>query len=290
MVDFSSAGFERLYYAFEESQGIITGATPTLANGGYGEAGELVGVQSLTINTPARSQVPIPGNDGRIHTYTFESSEAATAALVSGVFDVSLATYANGTKIFTDSTSGFTYRLRNSNALDETTLWLIVNAQAKSASSGSFGDSGYSVDFFRATIRATGRTEWSGQTDASYLYDVTIEAFERTPWGKLLSVADEGATTEQFGIDGGFAPAKMTLGRFAGDGAETQFILERDAISYASGWLQVWTDESDNYRELTYVAGVPAGDQFSYDSVTRQITLGVTLGVGESAYVRYLRT
>lgn len=286
MAKLASAGVEAVFATFEDSNGFPTGLASLSApsSGTYVEAGSLVGIQSLDFTVPEAPRATVTGNDRALFQFTFKPTELPSGSMSLGVFDAEVAALAVNQALVTQ---GFMVgRFVNPDTFTQKNMWIAINAQAKDADPGSYGNSGYEVSWYRVQLTPRGRQGWNYQAEATYLLDMISVPFDTLPWGITVSEASSAAATTADGYDGIFSPYKTTIGHFVGNNSDTTFTLSNAAQDPAN-YSRAVIVESGTPTVLTYNAGTPGAGE--YKIVDTTVTLGDTLVDGDHALVVFGR-
>lgn len=269
---FTAAGLERIYYGFENSDGILIGNGATLAAGSVGTMGRITGAQSFSLNIPESPRQTVTGDDSALVQFIFNATDLGSGSLTMSTADMILAT--RGISLDVVNEGGKDAFAINPDVITRKNVWFIINSTAKSVSSATFGNTGYEVTFVRCQLTYRGRSGWSTQELTDYQYDLALSPFSKFPWGAAVSAGSNATTVAAYTI---FSPNKLTMDTFAANASATTFALAGTAqnVGASPNGLRAWKNiDSSGYSatELTYTTDTASTGEFSF--ATGTVTLG----------------
>lgn len=266
ITQYNSAGLDSVYWAVNNSAGYPCGTAGTLANGADASMARLVGVQSLNLPMQAPREVNISGDDGSQGIYLFPPESLPNGDIVLGNMDLTLWAKAQNMKVYADGEySGVVGQPDSPSFLNMT---FIVNAQAKSAQSGSVGNAGYRVKVY-PKVQAVPIGD-SGQTSAagtSFTHRLIANVSDKLPWGQSFTEANHGTT--RAAVYEFFSDYRVLLHTHVSDASDTGITLSFTPAAATAGKIQLWrngtlltitTDWSVSSSTITLVSAGTAAD------------------------------
>lgn len=247
--EFIAAGHNRCYVGVLDSAGYLVGTSKTApVEGNAAGSGmiHLVGFQTaaLAINEPER--VNVPGDDGVLGQFEFEATEYPAFVMEFGQRNMVFEALANGTAVFDDGDIQMVAMQPRGRTRPD--LCMIFQRQAKSRASGTVGTGMFNGTLLsKVTVQPLGSSNYQGRQAAVWRYSVTINPFDRFPWGLAFAPTNVDAD------DAGFVDLStldlLAMHRWTGDGTEDTFNLTYTPAGesgakvrlYVDGVLQVYT-------------------------------------------------
>lgn len=189
------------------------GGAGGVANGGDSGGFFLAGPQSADMTFPEMERVNVPGGDGRLGTFLFDSDTESGFTFESGVTDLDLAAASQGTKVHTIgdwSIGGIRPAFRT-----PVQMWWVINAQAKSQASGSLGAAGWHVLIAKFEISYLGPGGVSNKNPHASRYSAIIDPSDIYPWGLAINETNNGTTS--LDVFEFFAENPVALHLYVGD-------------------------------------------------------------------------
>ena len=280
---FIIAGIQEAWIGRSDTSGYVKGISGTVASGGNSAMRVLDGVQSWNMNIASGPTESVLGDNGVIGEFRFFSQEPNTASMNVGVIDLETLTEMVNANLYTDGDltwSGITPEL-----LELKDMWLVLNAPAKSREVGSIGIAGWHVQIYKAVIQRQ-KQETATASAGGDTYDMTVQRFDKTPWGETITTTNFGAT-----ILGGletWAENPITLHTLVGDAATNTVVLSKQASADNGSKVRVFK----NGTALTYNASPSTNAQYSVVTTAGVTTvtigsMGSHVASGDVIVVRY---
>lgn len=225
------AGFDAIYYGFNDANGFYQGADPDSAPAAGDQDGSgmnrLVGAQTVPLSPSEAEVVNVLGDDEPLTQFSFESPDLPSGVLQTATEDLTLEAWAQGTKVQTlgDNSIG----MRQPTGTTPASLCMSFQRQAKDWTIGSLGVSKRaSLWVPRAELRPRGPADITQRQHSPTQWNIVTSKTDRQPWGATLSSAANGTTSAAL------IPIKssyiLQVHRWTGDGTEDNFFLPYVAV------------------------------------------------------------
>lgn len=254
-----SAGLDSIHLGFADSAGWFAGSAKAPSNGADSGGFTVIGPQTANITIPPMERVNIPGSDGRLATFQFDSDSESTIEFETGALDMSIAA-ATDNKTLDIIDTNYTLLGLRPGARTPQTMWLVMNVQAKSQASASLGVAHWLVFLMKGELSYLGPSGVANKGAHIHRWSCLINQSSVYPWGETPADADT--------YDGWVLAAenRMRLHRHTGDGSDDEMVLSSTPVSLAK--TSLWTagtllTRTTNYTlsgtTLTFDAGsIPA--------------------------------
>jgi len=273
----TAAGFDSAQYSYRTTGGVLAGVdnlVVTTSNGLSSPMGRLKGVVTSDVTLPTPVEVAINGDDSRLATFQFDSTEPVAFDIDVAISDSAFKTRIEATASVTSGEAVMVpYGLTQVVAPG---FILLLSGKAKSAASGTAGSAGFRhLLLFNVEFRDLG-AGFNFQGAATRRYRVTANASDTLPDGRTVaSVFPAVPGGQMLGLE--FTTVKRcTFASFMGDNTITSPVLAQKPISTAT---TIATLETTGYA-LDTVTAVDTTTPYG-------CTLTGTPGAGKRAVVRY---
>lgn len=272
----STAGIESVHIVFEDVNGQVIGGGLTLAESGVSEAYNLLGVQDFNYVIPSSSIEQVQGDNGSLFAFTFKPSDIPTGDMTMGVSDPAKAvqfTGSNSVIMHSGQAAAEGGYIVNPDVFNQRNAWIITHQPAKNASLSSFGNAGYGISFYRATLTYNGQQGMSLQSPTGYNYTITGVQGSKMFWGETYA----SRTSNNVTLGGGHAdhfsayPVIPVIAR-GNSTPISSFTIPSDlAVASSDQPVRVYLDGTE--LTLAASAGAVSTDEYHYDSSTRVVTV-----------------
>lgn len=232
-----SAGVQLAQYHFLDN-GVIAGTTGTVTSGIDGSAmGTMIGIQTaaVTVNEPDR--VPVPGDDGVLGTFQFDTTDNPSFTVVVGVHDLGIDAAAQSTNVVSDGS--MVYGVLQPSAPTYRDALLILSSVAKSKDSSNSGVSWwYHYILPKVTMTPLGRVTFEGRTDAAFQYACVANPSTTRGHGATMKTTVEG--TESASIIPVQSANRITMQRWVGDNSRTVFNIAKKPYTTGTSYNRVY--------------------------------------------------
>lgn len=228
-----SAGAQQSYLGFYDSDGLLTGGTPTAPAAGTQTGNpftHILGIKEASPEVGEPDTEVITGDDIRLGEFDFESIATRRFTITVAAFNMQQEADLLGTNV--ETIAGF--KMGALDVIDrvERDCCLILNSRTKKQDTGVYGQKAWSgILIPLATIIPLGRQTFSERTGAVYRFSVTPQVAGNNPWGITFSEAlagTEGLTYRPFSGD-----YPMHIHVFTGNGIITDWTLRHQPVDTA---------------------------------------------------------
>ncbi len=237
-----AAGFNRAFVGVLDSAGYLVGTTKTApAAGAPAGSGmiHLVGFQTaaLTLNEPER--VNIPGDDGSLGQFEFESLEYPGFVMEFGQRNLTFEALCQGTAVHEAGDTNYVAMQPRGRTRPD--LCMILQRKSKSRETGTIGTSMFEgVVLSKVTVLPLGSSNFQGRAAAVYRYAVTVNPFDRFPWGEAFGPTNVDADDAGFLSFSSLNP--LVFHRWTGNATEDAFTLTYTPAAESADKVRVFVD------------------------------------------------
>lgn len=238
-----SAGLDSMTLGFADSAGIFAGTAKAPANGSDSGGFVVIGPQTANITIPPMERVNIPGGDGRLGTFQFDSDTESVIEFETGALDMDVAAATDNKTLDVIDTNYTLLGLRPGSRTPQT-MWITMNVQAKSQSSGSLGVAHWLILIMKGELSYLGPSGISNKGPHIHRYSCLITPSDVYPWGETPADSDT--------YDGWILAAenRMRLHRHTGGSSDDEMELASTPVSLAK--TSLWTNGSLLTRTTNY--------------------------------------
>lgn len=249
-----SAGLDSVYLGFADSEGWFAGSSKAPTNGTDGGGFAVIGPQTANITIPPMERVNIPGGDGRLGTFQFDSDTESVIEFETGALDFDIAA-ATDNKTLDVIDTNYTLLGLRPGARTPQTMWITINVQAKSQASASLGVAHWLVFLMKGELSYLGPTGIANKGAHLHRWSCLITPSSVYPWGEAPADADT--------YDGWVLAAenRMRLHRHSGDGSDDEMVLSSTPVSLAK--TSLWTGGAILTRTTNYTL---SGSTVTFDA------------------------
>lgn len=260
-----SAGLDRIDLGFADSAGIFAGSAKAPADASDSGGFTVLGPQTSNLTIPPMERINIPGGDGRLGTFQFDSDSESTIEFETGALDLSIAAATDNKSLEVVDTNYTLLGLRPGSRTPQT-MWMMINAQAKSQASGTLGVAHWVILIMKGELSYLGPSGIANKGAHLHRWSCLVTPSDIFPWGAAPTDGDD--------YDGWiyYAENRMRLHRHTGGSSDDEMVLASTPVSLAKASL--WSNgtlltRTTNYTlsssTLTFDAGSIPAD--SVDSV-----------------------
>lgn len=235
-----AAGFDRVEYGVVDTDGYLVGSSataPAAGNQSGSSLARLRGAKTFPISIPEAETQVATGDDVALAKFLFQAADFPAGVLETAVHDLDFDALAQGTLVRNEGDLSIGV-LQPENPI-YTDLMLLLQRQAKSFTSGSRGAKRwYGIVCSFVNITPLGVDSFTERQVATARYGFTLNSFDRSPWGSVLTVAAYG--TERATLHPFTADNPTTMQRFTGNNTEDEFTLASTPVSQAK--TRVWVN------------------------------------------------
>lgn len=238
-----SAGLDSIYLGFADSAGIFAGTAKAPANASDSGGYAVIGPQTANITIPPMERVNIPGGDGRLGTFQFDSDSESTIEFETGALDMDIAA-ATDNKTMDIIDTNYTLLGMRPGSRTPQSMWMVMNVQAKSQASGTLGVAHWLVLLLKAELSYLGPSGIANKGPHVHQWSALVNQSDVYPWGATPADADT--------YDGWILAAenRMRLHRHTGDALDDEMVLSSTPVSLAK--TSLWTDGAILTRTTNY--------------------------------------
>lgn len=205
----------------------------------------VVGAKALTLNRPEWQKVYATGDDVILATFHLPPQEAQSGELRVGAFDMTAEALLTGVPVTAQGEGK--WLPAGVNRANLPNVCLLAWREAKSVASGDNNRAHYEAVLIpSATLEPAGGS-FDERNVGERTLRIAMNIVDRWPWGKALTVTDEGGTTFQ-SADGSFEYVPR-IAAFKGDGTTDSFALTKSAVS--TDKLQVYKYDGTTFTDIT---------------------------------------
>ena len=239
VTQFNSAGLATVFWAMNNSAGYPCGTAGTLSNGADASMARLIGVESFSLPLQEPRQASIPGDDDIQAIYLFPPETLPNGDIVLGNIDLTFWAKQQGMVVYADGEYSGVVGQPDQPTYGNMTF--IVNAQAKSAQSGSVGNPGYRVKVYpKVQAVPIGDAGQQAATATKFTHKLIANKSDKLPWGESFTVANHGTT--RAAVYEYYSDYRHVLHTHIGDGSDTSFTLGYTPAAATAGKIQLWKD------------------------------------------------
>lgn len=269
------AGFRVIHIGQADTDGYFVGGYVAAAAGIDDGSGmeRIFGAQTLNLSVPEPTRVTASGDDGPMASFDFSAEELPGDVLGLAARSLAFEAFVTGSKV--ETIDGLSVIVAQPHGNDEPpAIAMVLSRRAKNQSGGKIWETKIVPS---ANITPLGGA-FEQRNVTPYRYSISTTTTDRTPWGKLLSATDNGATAGPIlDIE---ADNPVMMHAFLGNGTETDIILDYTPIAtkvsvYVEGVKQVLTTDftvNTGTKTVIFEAGsIPAADErvvvlYEYDA------------------------
>lgn len=266
-----AGGFGRAQAGTIDSAGIFTGDDGTPASTTGSGMIQLVGANAATVPSPAGRQITPEGDDGKVGTLKLPSIEAIQFVLSLKVLPLAFAALVQGTKVYAEEEWSFVDIDPDNPIYTTMCLAFSRRAQSKIAASPGAGWEHLLLPNCQIGFDGIGPLQ-TGTNEATYNFSVTVDRATKTPWGRTLSLANDGTIASSGKVF--FTENEWTMHAFTGDNSDVDAVVDYTPIS-----------STLNANNLVYVDEVKATTGITISGKT--YTWGAAPGTGAKAVICY---
>lgn len=269
----TAVGIQTTFYGIRDSAGYLMGTTGTLANGADSGMGRL-DLSEFNIPTAAATRVPVTANNGVLSSFLIPAQDVAEGQIVAKTMDPTFAATVESMSLYT--TDGYDWAIAGAPCPSLKSVTFVQNSPAMNRTSGSLNSPGYVVRIV-PNCNVTQRME-AVQTasEQTFPFDVTVNLFDRTPWGVALTTGNYG-TTSGTHFRPFWSPAPVTMHSFVGDNSDTAFTLNETPYAASGAACLVYVDGV----KKTYTS------DYTVNTSTKVLTFGAAPAAGAKVLVVY---
>lgn len=255
-----SAGLDSIYLGFADSAGIFAGSALAPSNGTDSGGFTVIGPNTADIVIPEMERINIPGSDGRLGTFQFDSDTESTITFETGALDMSIAA-ATDNKTLDIIDTNYTLLGLRPGSRDPQTMWMVMNVQSKSQASGSLGVAHWLIFILKGELSYLGPSGIANKGPHVHRWSCLINPSDIYPWGETPA---DGDTYDGWVLS---AENRMRLHRHTGGSSDDEMVLSSTPVSLAK--TSLWTNgalltRTTNYTlsssTLTFDSGSIPGD------------------------------
>jgi hypothetical protein len=265
-----SAGLDSIYLGFADSDGVFAGTVKAPVNGTDSGGFVVIGPQTANITIPPMERVNIPGSDGRLGTFQFDSDTETAVEFETGALDFDIAA-ATDNKTLDVVDTNYTLLGLRPGARTPQSMWMVMNVQAKSQASATLGVAHWLIFIMKGELSYLGPTGVANKGGHLHRWSCLINPSSIYPWGETPADADT--------YDGWVLAAenRMRLHRHTGDGADDEMVLSSTPVSLAK--ISLWINGTQKTRTTDYT--------LSGSTVTFDATEVTAAGVDSVAFYEF---
>lgn len=269
------SGFRVIHVGQADTDGYFVGGyTAAAAGADVGSGMERVfGAQTLDLSTPEPARVTAMGDDGPMATEDFSAEDLPADVLALAARSLAFDAFVGGKKVETIDGLDMVVAQPQGNATPPAIV-LVLSRRARNQSGGRQWETRIVPS---ASVTPLGGA-FEQRSFTPYRYSISTTITDRTPWGKLLSATDNGATAGP--ILEVEADNPVMIHAFLGNGTEADVILDYTPIAtkvavYVEGVKQTLTTDytvNTGTKTVTFEAGsIPAASEravvlYEYDA------------------------
>lgn len=226
----TAAGWDALHVAHLAPSGFMAGwANLTAADTNTGSGmRRLKGAQTMPALINDTNKVPIPGDNGRIRTFTFENADPTQGLLEMGVTDIEAEVEFEGGSVYT--LGEWDFRGRGGGAVNLSPFLMLLTRDAYSVDSGEGGNGFENLLVLSTNIKPLDDESRANQAAGKMRYSVVADypSSGLLPWGVSMQTAF--STTRRLTVPW-FSEFRSMLHVFIGDNAETDIVVDYTPIN-----------------------------------------------------------
>lgn len=252
-----SAGLDSIYAGLLNSNSRFAGSAATHSDGDDDGGFKVIGANSADVSVPENERVNVPGDDGRLGTFLFDSETETGFTFEAGANDMAVAGASQGSNVYAigDWDIGL---IRPGTRTPQQMAW-VINTQAKSQESASSGQAGFHVIVLpKIEVTYLGPSGIANRQAHSFRYSAVVNPSTIYPWGLALSNSNEGDTeTDAMEF---YAENRVRLHFFQGDGVTTTFTLSSlPAGADTTNKVLIWVDGTQATKTTDYTVATATG-------------------------------
>ena len=248
-----SSGLDSIYLGFADSNGVFAGSVKAPADDSDSGGFDVIGPQTANITIPPMERVNIPGGDGRLGTFQFDSDTESAIEFETGALDFDVAAATDNKTLDVIDTNYTLLGLRPGTRTPQS-MWLTINVQAKSQASATLGVPHWLVFLMKGELSYLGPTGVANKGPHLHRWSCLINPSSIYPWGAPPADSDT--------YDGWVLVAenRMRLHRHTG-GTDDEMVLSSVPVSLAK--TSLWTAGTLKTRTTHYTL---SGSTVTFDA------------------------
>lgn len=276
MTKLIQAGVSNARIALVGNDGLITGNTTTLPSSTAGNPDmALIGIQDMTTGILENDVVPVPGDDGILGGFIFESAEPRTMMLNTGQQDFLIDSTLQGTNVVT--IGGLTGMVLAPVNPEYVSASILVSTRLQPKDAEAFGAKWKVYYYPLVTISPMDVAQLQGRTAASFRYKAVAQTVTNYSYGTTITGAVEGTSGIVALVLKSNYP--MAMIRFTGAGSAGPYTGLTQTPSATA---------SDSIVVLNRT--VQATTAYTFSTTNKTITMGSSVASGVPLVVLYAYT
>lgn len=191
-----AAGYRLAFYGVIDTDGILIGGDGTAPVAGNADGKpmiRLLGATTAPVQLTESESVPIPGDDGVLGQFQFESSDLPAGVIEFSVRDLVFEAIANGALVETLGTDA--YAIENQPDFDPASLTMILTRRAQQFSSAGKGQARWESLLLHNVVATPLGSNYEIKAPAVYAYRISLSKSDRRATGQTLTNATMGTKT-----------------------------------------------------------------------------------------------
>jgi len=236
-----AGGFERCQAGTIDSAGYFTGSTATpAATTGSGMI-QLVGASAASVPSPQARSITPEGDDGQLGTIMLSSIETIQFELSLKALNQTFAALVQGSLNYAEEEWTFLHFDPDTPTYRNMCLLFSRKAQSKVSASPGQGYEHLLLPSCQISFNGVGQLA-TGANEATYNYSVTVDRATKTPWGRTLSLTNDGTVASSGMVF--FTESRFSMHAFVGDNSDVSVVVDYTP-----------TSSTLNTNNLVYVDG-----------------------------------